>query len=182
MRIVGGAHSRTAGIRQAKFDALFGGSQTAILIEDQSARLEMNRILHLLWRRLIRTLRAFSIRLQINMNFAVRNYILCLGIILKVRAVDLVEAVRLPSVDHDVHIVQLGAATVLEFLSLCSMNGKYSAPILRFGNGKTLGAPLDVGRYGWNAGDVPESQDPTQIKGGNDQDGDYRASGKEPSK
>jgi hypothetical protein len=68
----------------------------------------------------------------------------CFLVVLKVIAVNLVKAICLTSVNDDVDIVQLGAATLLVLRDLGGMNGEESASTLALGKREPLRSLLNI--------------------------------------
>src|SRR5205807_7899382 len=104
-------------------------------------------------------------------------------VVLKIRAVNLVEAVRLVAIDDDVYIMQLGPATFFELLCLGGVNGEKRPAAFGLGKRESFGALGDLG------GNLPESgpqftlclEQSPQVEGCHNQDNQHRSPGKKPA-
>ena len=126
------AHGPAGGLRRAEIDARIGGCVAAVFIENQVAGLEVDGILERLGRRLIQVAGPFRIGFEVDLHLALGDDVARFRIISKVVARDLVEAGRIASVEHDVHVLQVGVAVELELLDVAGADGEDGASRLRF--------------------------------------------------
>src|SRR5690348_6401908 len=117
MRVIGGANGRTAGFRHTKLNGRFGLRDPGVLIESQSAGLDMYEVSGFGRGRLAGRGGAGGGGFQIDANLAFRGDYLGDGIIGKIGAVNLVRAVLVASVDNDADVMQRGAATLFILLN-----------------------------------------------------------------
>src|SRR5438034_5572866 len=86
---------------------------------------------------------SLRIRFQIHLDLSFPHDVTGLRVILKIRAIDLIETAGIAPVERDGDIVQLDAATLLELHRLTGLNFKEGVSLFGTGHGKTLRALLD---------------------------------------
>ena len=142
--VIGGPDGGAIALRHVEFHVLVGMRDPRFLVEGQAAGLYVDGILQLPGRTLIGLGRAAGIALEIDVDFTARHHRARLRIVFEVGAVNLVEAIRLPAVNHDVDVPKLGPAAIRVLHRIGRANGKQRAPGLRLGERKALRALLDV--------------------------------------
>src|SRR5712692_3100702 len=124
------ADSRAAGLRYAELNLVVGVSVSGLLIENQSTGFEMNRVLQFFGRNLVGIDETLGIGLQIDLNGAFGGDIAGSRIVFEIGAVNLIEPAGIASIKNDVHIVQLGVATLLELHCFGGAYGENGASLL----------------------------------------------------
>src|ERR1035437_8788884 len=104
----------------------------------------MDWVLQFPGRRLIGLRGAAGVAFEIDVDFAARNHRARLRIVFEGGAVNLVKAIRLPSVNHNVDVTKFGSAAILVLNRIGSSNGKQRATALRLRERKPLRALLNV--------------------------------------
>ncbi len=144
MRVIRGAHGRTAGFRHAKLYWRFGLRDSGVLIERQRAGLDVYEISGFGRRRPARRSGAGGVGLQIDSDFAFRSDYLGHGIIGKIRAINLVGAVLVASVDNDADVMQRRAAAFFILLHAGSVDGEELIRAVILGECESCRALQDV--------------------------------------
>ena len=115
-----------------------------MLVERQPLGAQVDGIPHLPRQRLVIQALAFGVTLQVDVDLSPGNHGSRLRVILKVVAVDLVEAVRLAPVHDDVHVVQLGMPALFELGCLGSSNREQGAPAFTLGKRESFARLLNL--------------------------------------
>ena len=138
-------HTRggATGLRYAKLDFFFRVGVAGLLVEYEAAGLEMYGIFQFLGRGLIRAGEACRIRLKVNLDIPLGAYIAGLRVIFEIGSVNPVVAAGIATVNNYVHIVQLGATSLLELDSLAGAYSEYRASLFRARDSELLRALLD---------------------------------------
>src|SRR6185369_12378341 len=123
MGIISCAHSRPIGLRHTKLNGRAGLGDAGILAEGKAAGLYMDKVSGLLGGRLSGS-GAGGVCLQVNAHLAFGGNHPGHRIISKIRAVNLVRAVLVASVNNDAHVVQRSPSAFLELLHTVSMDGE----------------------------------------------------------
>src|SRR5438270_8168616 len=101
-------------------------SDARLLVEGKSAGLEVDGIVQLLRRSLIRQHPALPVALQIDVDLAGGGHVARGRVVSELSAVDLVETIGVVAVDDDVYFVQNGAASVLVLFGALGMDAEES--------------------------------------------------------
>ena len=94
------------------------------MVECQAAGLEVNGIFAFRRRRLVGVQHAFRIRLQINQDLTLGDYVPGLLVIFEIAAANLIEAAGIASVESDLHIMQFGMSSFLKLHRFAGLDGK----------------------------------------------------------
>ena len=128
---------------QTKIDSLLCVSITGLLIEDQTAGLQVEGILQFFRRGLVGIENTPGIGFQINLDLALGSHISGLLVVFEVGTIDPVIPAGVASIYGDGNIVKFSASALLELHSFAGFDFEDGAPLLRLGDSKAFGALLD---------------------------------------
>src|SRR5271165_3956830 len=104
----------------------------------------MNRVLEFLGWGLVGLGGSFRIALQVDVHLTHGADIAAFGVVGEFLAVDLVETIVSLSIDHDVHIFEIGVATFLELNCVGGANGENGPAALGLGESEAFAGLLNV--------------------------------------
>ena len=134
---------RPASLRKIELNLFPGERVSGFLVKQQIRGGEMDRILQLFGSRLVRMNQAFRVGFKIHLDLALAHHVAGLRVVLKIRAIDLVEAAGIATIQGNGDVMQLGAPALPVLHCLAGLNLEYGVPLLGAGNGETFGALLD---------------------------------------
>ncbi len=105
---------------------------------------EVDGIFQFFGRRLVGMKQAFRVGFEIHLDLTFADDVAGLRIVLKIGAVDLVEAGGIASVQRDRDIMQLGTPTLLELHCFAGLNFEQGVALFGAGDGETLRALLHL--------------------------------------
>ncbi len=125
--VKGRSTRRAIGLRHAKLHPSIGVRHASLLAEYKPFGAQVDGVFHLARRALVVQQLTLGVALQVNVHFAAGFHRTGLLVVVKIVAVNLIEAIGVSSVNDDVDVLQVGAATLLVLHHLGGMNGKQRA-------------------------------------------------------
>src|SRR5260370_28924709 len=104
----------------------------------------MDGILEFLGSALVRASKAGWVGLEIDLHVAAGRDVAGLLVVVKVVAINLVEAGGIAAVENNTHVVQFGATVQFELLEVTGLDGKQRALAVGFGELKAVRGLLDI--------------------------------------
>ena len=130
IRFVAKTDGRAVGLGKAELDLVPGNCVACLLVKEQVGGGQVDWIFQFPGRRLVGMNDAFRVGLQVHLNLAFANDIAGLGIIFKIRAVDLVEAAGIATIQRDGDVMQFGVPALLVLHRLAGLDLEYGVPLL----------------------------------------------------
>src|SRR5208283_2440650 len=141
-------------------------------------RQQMQWVLQLFGRRLVRLQRPFCVALQINMHFSDRIDVATLRVIGEFVAIYLVVAIMGAAIDYYVHVAQIGAIAGLELHRLGGSNGVQTASAFGLGQRKAIACLLNIDsqfrRHAVQGGNNSKTGKPIGNRNADNEDNDAR--------
>ncbi len=138
------ADGRAIGLGKAELNFVLGERVPRLLVKEQVGGGEVNWIFQLPGRCLVGMNDAFRVGFQIHLDLAFADDVAGLGIVFKIRAVDLIEAAGIAPVQRDGDVMQFGVSALLVLHRLAGFNLEYGVSLFGAGNSEPLGALLDL--------------------------------------